>query len=135
MKILLGIFNTAFFKKFKENTDALSFGQFATIIDIDIYGDGDYRDNVVKLVTVACIKAEKIHFILDDINVPLSTDSITCRELLIILNSSTLLKKTVFYKDGAEIDTKTVKKQYLKPTKLPRYVKTNLSLQLQESTE
>lgn len=67
------------------------------------------QENVIYGAQLACLKADKIHFLLDDIFLPLDPiHSITCDELMMIINSSDLLKKTQFWIDEKKIDRELV---------------------------
>lgn len=103
--VLLGVYTSKTFLHLAYTYNVLAYPFGYKHIDYFSY-------NLVKTV---CDNCHKIHFVLDDIGVPLDKiKSKTCEELIMILEEPALLKKTQFWLNFKKIKRESIKALMLK---------------------
>ena len=105
MDILLGIFCNPTFKRYYENNEEVCIFPFVKLCR------ENSNSSVLDVVMNASELANKIHFVLDGIKLPLNCNlSITCLELISILSEDLYLTKIQFWSYGKKVSTSLVVK-------------------------
>lgn len=112
MELLLGIFNTKAYQDAKDSNPIWDH-YFKLIPD---HAPGAIIDQVDEMLEVA----DKVHFMLDGVRLPIDTiHSITCEELSLVINNPKYLQKTTFYIFNLPLDTDGVVHLIIESTKDP----------------
>lgn len=99
IEILLGIFRTGAYKEMNLSNNWHNYPF------IELIGHTNQFGSVIDVVEAAIQKADRVHFILDGIHLPLTTvHSVSCQELSLIINNKKYLNKTKFYFQKQEVD-------------------------------
>jgi len=108
MNIILGVFYTEFWSKLKDSTNSYEFRDFQKLPG----WEKDYsEDDFVGYCIIPAAKiANTINFLLDNLFLPLTDRSVTCRELNALLKWPDLLEKVQFWLKGEKVSTDNVLK-------------------------
>jgi hypothetical protein len=108
-KIVLGVFFAPHFDKIQGDNNLIMWPFGVLTEGNDFLNEAYlYSDNTAEYVVAVSYFAEEIHFILDNVRLPLTYDSVTCWELINLLEEPILVERITFWANEKIVNKRKV---------------------------